>query len=237
MSGRPVTRRGRGARSNPHNRFQQWRREPFDDGWDSEEVSAAKIETQLTPDPSRSVVGRNDSPDVPFDRSINPYRGCEHGCIYCFARPTHAYLDLSPGLDFETRLFYKPDAARLLREELMRPSYRCDLIGIGTNTDAYQPAERNLGITRELLSVLNACKHPAGLITKSALIERDIDILTEMARDDLVQVQISPTTLRPEISRALEPRAAAPPSRYRKSRQCRDTGRPAGRARHPRTDR
>lgn len=215
MSDQPVTRRGRGARNNPDNRFQQWRREPFDDGWRDGVDAPAAIVTRLTRDPSRTVVSYNQSPDVPFDRSLNPYRGCEHGCIYCFARPTHAWLDLSPGLDFETRLFHKPDAAELLRQELSRPGYRCDLLGLGTNTDAYQPVERKLGITREVLALLNECRHPVGLITKSALVERDIDILSEMAQDDLVQVQISVTTLRPGLSRVLEPRAAAPLRRLR----------------------
>ncbi|GAB4345339.1 MAG: PA0069 family radical SAM protein [Gammaproteobacteria bacterium] len=186
------------------------------------------MKTELRPDPSRTVLTWNRSPDVPFDRSLNPYRGCEHGCIYCYARPTHAWLDLSPGLDFETRLFYKPDAADLLRKALSQPGYRCDLLGLGTNTDAYQPAERRLGITRRVLQLLNECRHPVGVITKSSLVERDIDILREMAQDHLVQVQISVTTLRPGLSRILEPRAAAPHRRLRTIATLSEAGIPVG---------
>ncbi len=186
------------------------------------------LKTTLGIDRSRTVIGYNQSPDVPFDRSINPYRGCEHGCCYCFARPSHAYLDLSPGLDFETRLFYKPDAPAQLRQELARPHYRCAPIALGVNTDAYQPVERKTGLTRQLLEVLLACRHPVSLITKSALIERDLDLLVTLARVQLVQVQISITTLDHELARRLEPRATAPTRRLGIVRALSEAGIPVG---------
>lgn len=208
---RPL--KGRGALGNPDNRFDRLNYEAVDDGWGSLEQAPEALRTTLTIDSARTVISYNSSPDVPFDRSINPYRGCEHGCIYCFARPTHAWLGLSPGLDFETKLFYKPNAAALLREEINRKNYCCQPIAVGINTDAYQPVERRLGITREILKVLAEHRHPFSIVTKSALIERDIDVLTVMARDGLVQVAVSITTLDPNLARTLEPRASTPARR------------------------
>jgi DNA repair photolyase len=199
---------GRGSGASPDSRFLAWQRQAEDDGWPRDAVAPPK--TMLSIDRSRTVISRNESPDVPFDRSINPYRGCEHGCAYCFARPTHAWLGLSPGLDFETRLSYKPDAAEQLAGELARPTYACAPIALGVNTDAYQPVERQLGITRSILKVLSDCRHPVVIVTKGALIERDIDLLESMARDRLVQVMVSVTTLDAPLARRLEPRATAP---------------------------
>ncbi len=214
MSKRPPQPvRGRGARSNPDNRFEAHCRELSDDGWGSLEQTPTSMRTTVTRDTSRSVIVFNRSPDVPFDRSINPYRGCEHGCIYCFARPTHTYLGFSAGLDFETQISYKPDAARLLRAELNKPGYRCEPIALGVNTDAYQPVERQLSVTREILETLNEYEHPLSLITKSSLVERDIDILADLARRNLVHVAVSITTLQRKLARTLEPRAAAPERR------------------------
>jgi DNA repair photolyase len=203
-------RKGRGAAANPPGRFETHIRAREDDGWGSMDPDPPAVPTQLRVDTARSVISYNQSPDVPFDRSINPYRGCEHGCAYCFARPSHAYLGLSPGLDFETRLFYKPDAPEVLARELSRPGYRCAPIALGVNTDAYQPAERRLGLTRALLEVLWAFRHPVCILTKSALIQRDLDILTPMAEAGLVSVSVSLTTLDTPLCRRLEPRAAAP---------------------------
>ena len=217
--------KGRGAVSNDSGRFEAHRRESFDDGW-AQADAAARPKTEVQIDSSRSVLVYNESPDVPFDLSTNPYRGCEHGCVYCFARPTHAYLGLSPGLDFETRLFSKPDAAALLEDELRKPGYRCQTLAIGVNTDAYQPVERRLGITRSLLEVLQAYRHPLAIVTKSALVERDIDILGEMAADDLVSVNISVTTLDAALARKLEPRAAAPHRRLQTIRALAEAGVP-----------
>lgn len=214
MASHPIhPRRGRGALDNPDNRFAEHGREAFDDGWDSLGEPAPPLRTELFADTSKSLINYNDSPDIPFDRSINPYRGCEHGCVYCFARPTHAYLGLSPGLDFESRIFYKPDAPALLRRELSRPSYRCAPIALGINTDAYQPAERRLGLTRAVIEVLAEFGHPFSIVTKSALIERDLDLLAAMAERHLVQAAVSVTTLDRHLARALEPRAAAPERR------------------------
>jgi DNA repair photolyase len=209
MTSPPI--RGRGSAITPDSRFAQWQRQAEDDGWPQDE--RAPVPTTLTIDSARSVITRNDSPDVPFDRSINPYRGCEHGCAYCFARPSHAWLGLSPGLDFETRLSYKPDAGAQLRQELARPSYACAPIALGVNTDAYQPVERQLGITRDILKVLDACRHPVVIVTKGALIERDLDLLASLAQDALVQVMVSVTTLDRALARRLEPRASAPQRR------------------------
>jgi DNA repair photolyase len=186
------------------------------------------VPTRLQADQSRSVITYNQSPDVPFDRSINPYRGCEHGCVYCFARPTHAYLDCSPGLDFETRIFYRPHAAELLQKELCKKSYRCRPIALGVNTDAYQPFERKLGITRSLLNVLRDYRHPVGIITKSALVERDMDILADMAARRLVHVTVSVTTLDKHLARTLEPRAAAPRRRLETVARLAEAGIPVG---------
>lgn len=206
-------RKGRGALSNRSGRFETETREAFDDGWGSLDELPERVSTTLTIDSARTVISYNQSPDVPFDRSINPYRGCEHGCAYCFARPSHAYLGLSPGLDFETRLFYKPDAPERLRQELGARRYRPAPVALGINTDAYQPVERRLGLTRKILEVLQETRHPVSIVTKSGLIERDIDILQDMAAHGLAQVAVSVTTLKAELARRLEPRAAAPKRR------------------------
>jgi DNA repair photolyase len=205
--------RGRAATGNPDNRFESRRREAFDDGWDTHDDEAPVLRTEVSVDQSRAVINYNQSPDVPFDRSINPYRGCEHGCIYCFARPTHAYLGFSPGLDFESRILTKPDAADILRRELSARGYAAQPIALGINTDAYQPVERRLRITREILEVLRDCAHPVTLVTKSQLIERDLDLLSEMASNGLVSVAVSLTTLDRSLARRMEPRAAAPQRR------------------------
>jgi DNA repair photolyase len=204
---------GRGATASPPGRFARSRLSHGDDDYDERPEPA--VDTQLRPELARSIVSRNESPDIHFRQSINPYRGCEHGCVYCYARPAHAYVDLSPGLDFETQIFFKQGAVARLREFLARPSYRCQTIAIGANTDAYQPAEKTLRITRQLLEVLYAHRHPVALITKSALIERDIDLLAELAAQKLLRVSISLTTLDNALKRALEPRTASPARRLR----------------------
>lgn len=219
--------KGRGSALTLDSRFLEWQRETFDDGWHDDSPIAAPA-TRVDIDTTRTVITHNQSPDVPFDRSINPYRGCEHGCAYCFARPSHAWLGLSPGLDFETRLTAKPDAAHLLVKELAAPGYQCKPIALGVNTDAYQPIERKLGITRDILRVLADCCHPVVMITKSALIERDIDLLSRLALDKLVHVMFSITTLDPTLARTLEPRAASPPRRLQALKVLRDAGVPAG---------
>lgn len=221
--------KGRGAVSNWTGRCEQLRTEAFDDGWDEEEnEELPKLHTTLTRDNTKTIIARNSSPDVPFDRSINPYRGCEHGCVYCFARPTHAYLGLSPGLDFETRLFFKPDAARLLERELRKPKYDCQVMAMGTNTDPYQPVEKSLRITRSILEVLAAFNHPVGIVTKSALVLRDLDILGPMAEKGLAQVCVSVTTLDRRLANRLEPRAATPTLRIETIRALTDAGIPCG---------
>jgi len=218
---------GRAATISPDNRYSEYHRVSFDDGWDeSETEQSAKIATQLLVDDAKSIISYNQSPDVPFDRSINPYRGCEHGCVYCFARPTHAYLDLSPGLDFETKLFYKPNAAALLKAELSKKNYRCAPIAIGVNTDAYQPVEKQLQLTRQILEVLVEHKHPFYIITKSSLIERDIDLLAEAAKNKLAQVALSLTTLDRKLSRRMEPRAVAPQRRLQTIKRLSEAGIP-----------
>ena len=186
------------------------------------------MQTELFVDTSRTVIAKNKSPDVPFDRSINAYKGCEHGCTYCFARPTHAFLDMSPGLDFETRIFHKPDAAALLEAELRNPRYRCDVIAMGTNTDPYQPVERDTGLTRSILEVLAAHDHPVSIITKSDLVLRDLDILGPMARKGLAKVMLSVTTLDRDLARKMEPRASTPSRRLRAIRRLTDAGVPSG---------
>src|SRR5450631_3391338 len=206
--------KGRGAASNPAVRFDALTLEQTHDGWYEDEIVEHLTETVL-PDRARSVITSNNSPDVGFDQSINPYRGCSHGCVYCFARPTHAYLGLSPGLDFETKLFYKADAVKLLEAELSKPRYVCKPIALGINTDGYQPLERRLGVTRSILEVLARCRHPVSLITKSALILRDLDLLAELSRDRLVSVMLSITSLSNDIKRTLEPRTASPQARLR----------------------
>jgi DNA repair photolyase len=205
-------RRGRGAVSNRSSRFDGCRHVPVDDGWsrEQEDEFVTSTATQVCNDTARTLITRNRSPDVPFELSVNPYRGCEHGCVYCFARPSHAWLGLSPGLDFETRLFCKPEAGRLLRAELSRPGYRCRPLAVGINTDGWQPVERKLRITRQILEVLQECHHPCSVVTKSALIERDIDILAPMAEQGLVHVAVSVTTLQADLARLMEPRAGAP---------------------------
>lgn len=202
--------RGRGATTNPDNRYSATTCAALDDGWGNLDAPLEPLATTLTVDTSRTVIAYNDSPDVGFDRSINPYRGCEHGCVYCFARPSHAWLGLSPGLDFESRLFYKPDAPQLLKQELAARGYRPAPIAVGINTDAWQPVERKLRITRALLEVLLEAKHPFSIVTKSALIERDLDLLKEAAAQHLVSVAVSITTLDRALARRMEPRAAAP---------------------------
>ena len=212
FAARPPVK-GRGAVSNPVGRYEKRHAGPAeDDGWGSrKDVSAPR--TEITFERARSIITRNDSPDISFDRSVNPYRGCEHGCVYCFARPTHANLGLSPGLDFETRLFAKSDAAVLLAKEIASPRYEAKTIAIGTNTDPYQPIERKLGIMRQILEVLAAASHPVGIVTKSALILRDLDILAPMAAKGLVKVAVSITTLDPTLARKMEPRASTPERR------------------------
>jgi DNA repair photolyase len=206
----PRARRGRGAASQPDPRFVSTTRESFDDGWTDTDPALETLPTEVRIEQPRSIIARNDSPDIPFEQSINPYRGCEHGCAYCYARPSHAYLDLSPGLDFESKLFAKPDAAAVLRRELAAPGYRCRTIAFGTNTDPYQPIERNWRITRALLELLYQCRHPFSIVTKSALIERDLDVIGAAAALGLAQVHVSVTTLDRDLARRLEPRAAAP---------------------------
>jgi DNA repair photolyase len=225
---RPLSaQKGRGAVSNLQGRYEVNAREGFDDGWAQEEDGEpAPFKTQITDEFAKTILTRNSSPDIPFDVSLNPYRGCEHGCIYCFARPTHSYLGLSPGLDFESRLFAKVNAADLLRQELAKASYKPEPIAIGVNTDAYQPCERELGITRRVLEVLHDCEHPVALITKSSLIERDIDLIAPMAAKQQAIAAITLTTLDPAISRTLEPRAAAPARRLRTIRTLTDAGIP-----------
>ncbi len=224
-----AAHKGRGATLNPEGRFESLQREAFDDGW--EEVAEDQLErpkTTVTPERAKSIITRNDSPDVPFNFSINPYRGCEHGCIYCYARPSHAYLELSPGIDFETRLFAKVNAAELLRTELSRPGYRCESITLGANTDPYQPIERQWQVTRQVLTVLAECDHPVAIITKNALVERDLDLLAPMAAKNLAQVYVSVTTLDHEIARRMEPRASAPRRRIEAIRNLAAAGVPTG---------
>jgi DNA repair photolyase len=205
-------RPGRGAFSNDSGRFEVERRERVDDGWGSLDA-LEPLKTEITVERAKTIITRNESPDISFDRSINPYRGCEHGCIYCFARPTHAYMGLSPGLDFESRLFVKEGAAELLERELSAPHYQPRTIAIGTNTDPYQPIERRYRVMRSVLEVLQRTNHPVGIVTKSALVTRDIDILAPMARQGLVKVALSVTTLDRALARSMEPRAATPERR------------------------
>lgn len=207
--------KGRGVASNAVGRFERLQVEGVDDGWEGAETPLPVLRTQTSVERPRSMITYNRSPDLPFDRSINPYRGCEHGCVYCFARPSHAYLGLSPGLDFETRLIARPDAPEVLKRELAAPKYTVAPIAIGTNTDPYQPIEKTYEIARACLEVLAEAGHPVAIVTKGSLIERDIDILSDMARRGLVRVGISVTTLDPKISRLMEPRAPAPARRLR----------------------
>src|SRR5262245_19426084 len=218
-------RRGRGAQSNASGRFEAEARVAFDDGWQSLE-DLPPFKTTVALDTTRKVITRNDSPDIGFDRSINPYRGCEHGCVYCFARPTHAFLGLSPGLDFETKLVAKPDAPTLLEKELAAPGYEPRMIAIGTNTDPYQPIERERKIMRGILEVLERAGHPVGIVTKSALVARDADILARMAKRNLAKVAISVTTLDPKLARTMEPRASTPARRLEALRHLATAGVP-----------
>lgn len=223
----PERRRGRGATSNRSGRYEREARVDVDDGWGVLEDLPAFV-TQVQVEKPRRIITRNASPDIPFDRSINPYRGCEHGCIYCFARPTHSYMGLSAGLDFESKLFVKPNASDLLERELAEPRYQVKPIALGTNTDPYQPIERRYGVMREILEVLEKTRHPVTIVTKSALVARDVDILGRMAKDGLVRVALSVTTLDPKLARTMEPRAATPPLRLRAMRALADAGVPVG---------
>jgi len=230
--------KGRGAASRVPGRYEKTIAHAEDDGWgsvyqrandDSSDIEVAPHpDTQVTEERARSIVSRNDSPDIGFSQSVNPYRGCEHGCVYCFARPSHAYLDLSPGLDFETRLYAKTNAAERLRAEFSRPGYRVSPIALGINTDAYQPIERRYRITRELLEVMAECKHPVTLITKNALITRDLDLLAPMAAQQLVSVSFSVTTLDNKLASKMEPRASAPHTKLKAMRELADAGVPVG---------
>jgi DNA repair photolyase len=225
--------KGRGATLQIEGRFESVAREKFDDGWCDDgrgtgEEELPPLRTTVTVEKAKSVIQRHKSPDIPFDNSLNAYRGCEHGCIYCYARPSHAYLNLSPGLDFETKLFAKPEAAKLLRAELGRPGHVCSPLALGSNTDPYQPIEREWKITRQVLEVLAECRHPVSIVTKNALVERDIDLLADMARDRLAIVFISVTTLDPDIARKMEPRASSPRRRLQAIRRLNEAGVPCG---------
>ncbi len=223
----PADISGRGARSNDSSRYDREKRSVFDDGWDIPE-DVPRLRTEIIQDATRRIITRNTSPDISFNQSINPYRGCEHGCIYCFARPTHAYLGLSPGLDFESKLFVKPDAARLLANELRHPSYLPQVIAMGTNTDPYQPVERELKVMRSILGVLWEFRHPVSIVTKSALIVRDLDILGPMAGEGLTKVFLSITTLDRRLARIMEPRAATPDKRLHALGELAKAGVPCG---------
>ena len=236
-------KKGRGAVSNLQGRYEQWTREAIDDGWgnggiigtadrdeaeDDEPDTSLTWKTQVIEEHAKTILSRNQSPDVPFSISLNPYRGCEHGCIYCFARPTHSYLGLSPGLDFESKIFAKINAPELLRRELAKQSYVPEPIALGVNTDAYQPCERDLRLTRRVLEVLRECEHPVALISKSSLMERDMDLLSDMASRRLAVAAVTITTLDPAVARTLEPRASAPARRLRTIRTLTDAGIPVG---------
>ena len=222
------TAKGRGARSNATGRYEPQQHEAFDDGWTHDDAPVAALRTTLTPEHARTIIARNDSPDVGFDRSINPYKGCEHGCIYCYARPSHAWMGLSPGLDFESRIFFKPGAAALLEQELSAPRYKVRRIHIGGNTDPYQPVERDLKSTRSVLQVMQRFNHPFSIITKSNLITRDLDILGPMGRDGLASAFVSITTLDRSLARAMEPRASTPAKRLEAISRLAEAGVPVG---------
>ncbi|OYX57003.1 MAG: radical SAM protein [Brevundimonas subvibrioides] len=228
MSTAPLPTKGRGARTNATGRFEPVVHEDFDDGWTAEDETPAPLRTTLTPEHARKIITTNTSPDVGFDRSINPYKGCEHGCIYCYARPSHAWMGLSPGLDFESRLFFKPEGPRLLEQELAARKYVCKRIHIGGNTDPYQPVERTQKITRGLLEVLQRFNQPFSIITKSNLITRDVDILGPMGRDGLASAFVSITTLDRDLARTMEPRAATPARRLDAVKRLADAGVPVG---------
>ena len=218
--------RGRGARTNATGRYESATREAFDDGWTPDDVDPVQLVTTVSPEKAKVIITRNDSPDVGFSASINPYRGCEHGCIYCYARPAHAYMGLSPGLDFESKLFFKPQAAELLERELSKPRYVPEFIHIGGNTDPYQPQERRLRITRQMIEVLDRFNHPFSIITKSGLVLRDLDLLAPMAERNLVRVAVSITTLDRKLARSMEPRAATPEKRLDAVKRLADAGVP-----------
>lgn len=220
--------KGRGARSNASGRYEADRREAFDDGWTDQDEAAPALRTTLSTERARTIIARNTSPDVGFDRSINPYKGCEHGCIYCYARPSHAWMGLSPGLDFESRIFFKPDAPRLLEQELSGPRYVCRRIHIGGNTDPYQPVERETKSTRSILEVMQRFRQPFSIITKSVLIARDADILGDMGRRGLASAYVSITTLDRRLARAMEPRASTPAKRLEAISRLADAGCPVG---------
>ena len=222
-------RKGRGAGINPEGRFENVTREAYDDGWNTPpDDDLPPLKTHVTEEHAKSIITRNNSPDIPFTQSINPYQGCEHGCVYCYARPSHAYYNLSPGIDFETRLFAKVNAAELLREELSRPGYKCEVISLGANTDPYQPIERDYKITRGILEVLSEFNHPVGIVTKGAMVERDIDILAPMAKKNLVNVFVSVNNLDHELARRLEPRCSAPQRRLQAIKTLSAAGIPVG---------
>lgn len=221
--------KGRGAVGNPTGRFEPAAVVPFDDGWGSlDQDEPEALETFLHPETSRTIISHNNSPDIPFNQSINPYQGCEHGCIYCYARPSHAYYNLSPGLDFETHIFYKPEAAALLDQELRKPNYKVDPISIGANTDPYQPVERQLGITRQIIQKLGEFRHPFTLITKNHGVVRDIDLLAPLAAQGLCQAFVSITTLRADLARKMEPRASSPRRRLQALATLSQAGIPTG---------
>jgi DNA repair photolyase len=230
MSEHPIRiLKGRGTSLLPQSRYARLGRETVDDGWEEHvapEDEPAKPRTSVTPRPGKTIITRNDSPDVGFSQSINPYLGCEHGCIYCYARPSYAYWDMSPGLDFETRLFAKTNAAELLREELAKPSYRCETIMLGANTDCYQPVEREWKLTRQVIEILHEARHPLAIVTKSSLVERDIDLLAPMAKDGLVHVSMSIAHLDNDLGRRMEPRATAPHRRIQTVRTLAEAGIP-----------
>ncbi len=226
MSGKDSIK-GRGTANRVDARYLDNTREAIDDGWGYGDETL-KIKTTVTTEKPKTILARNQSPDIPFTTSINPYRGCEHGCIYCYARPSHAYLDLSPGIDFESRLFAKPNAAELLKHEIGKSSYECTPIALGSNTDPYQPIEREWKITRSIIETLHACDHPLTIVTKSWLVERDMDLLAEMADKKLVQVFVSITTLDHELARKMEPRATSPARRLQTLRTLHDAGIPTG---------
>ncbi len=222
------TQRQRGALSQIQGRFETEARTPFDDGWQRDDEPLEPLATTVTVERARTIIARNDSPDIPFDQSINPYRGCESGCVYCYARPSHSYLELSPGLDFETKIFAKTNAPELLKEELAKPGYKVSPIAFGTNTDCYQPTERKFRITRQIMEILSECNHPLTIVTKFALVERDLDLLGPMAKKNLVKVFVSIGTLDHVLARKLEPRAASPQRRLDTLRALSSAGVPCG---------
>ncbi|MCC7486409.1 MAG: PA0069 family radical SAM protein [Burkholderiales bacterium] len=229
VSGRHADpRKGRGAGINPEGRFEKERRDAFDDGWNTPADEPRALKTAVTAERVASIIARNDSPDIPFTQSINPYQGCEHGCPYCYARPSHAYRSLSPGIDFETRLFAKVNAAEKLTEELAKPAYRPRVISLGANTDPYQPIEREWKVTRGLLQVLAECDHPVCIVTKNAMVERDLDLLAPMARKNLVRVFVSLNNLDHGLARRLEPRCSAPARRLLAMKRLSEAGVPVG---------